>query len=254
MDAEVSADRQRGVLSIGSTEVSIPVETAAYEVFDDVVVAFVSTRADESEEFDVPLPDPSRNLVAFEVDGTRRWTVAPHSGPGDAAGYCRLQRFHDRCLAKRRGQDGPIDWAEIDLDTGDVVDSFPLDSLRVDGELREFPREVRRVFMYDGIALVVEDSNRETFGSYVTAFDADGTERWRRRFFSTWLLERDGRLLSMYEPRMGTNTYVEHDPETGEPVAIHDSAFSSREDLEAYLPEVWQHLVDDYLRRQVTED
>lgn len=246
---DVSTDRERCTISINSNVVELPYGPWLGKVFDDVVVIWLSPDSPASHEPDVRIPDETRNLLAFDGEGTHRWTVEPYPDPADSRHYIRVYAFHDRCLCKRWEAGGPENWVEVDPRSGEIVETFPMDTFRIGGVPRQFSREIQYVFTFEETALVVEDSDDGIHGNYVTAFDTAEEERWRRQFVSGWLMEDDGKLLTMHEPRMGANSYVEHDPETGEPIAIDRSVFDTREQLERYLPESMHHLVDDYLRK-----
>lgn len=138
---------------------------------------------------------------------------------------------------------------EVDPGTGELIDTFPADSLRVGDEMRQFPDEITRIETVAGIALVVIGGDVSEL-PYVAGFDADGNELRYRQFLSSWFEEWDGTLVTMHEARIGAKTHAEHDPETGEPIAIHDFVFDTREQLGEYVPSRWQHLFDEYLQRE----
>jgi len=104
-----NVDYEGRSLRIGDAERDLPDEIEAVRTLENVIVVrFIPAPADES-----------RNIQAFETDGSLRWTVEPTIGPSeDENPYVRI--------SDREGTLRASDWKgmeyEIDLETGVHLD------------------------------------------------------------------------------------------------------------------------------------
>lgn len=252
---DVSLDRSGEAVIAEGNRVRLPSRPGSAVVFGDVVVFRVRPPESPNPDADLQLPAPHRNVVAFDADGTHRWTVeAPEDD--EPRQYIDVCRFFDRCFLRRvspDGRDAAAKWVEIDPHTGSVVESFPRGSVRIGGELVEFDPPARFHTFGDDLAVVTEAAD-EYFEHYGTAFDRSENQLWRSKLVSTRLREEDGLLVAQYEARMGGYVAVGYDPRTGEPAKLVRTAFSEEEHIRNHLPPELRHLVDDYLSSESNGD
>jgi hypothetical protein len=235
MDA--SYDLETETVTVGSTDISLPSHVFDLQAFENVVVVALSGRDGGNRNPDVSHPGMPRNLVGLDEHG-HRWTVARDPSQSDDEHYRRLYAVYDRCIALRDG-DG---WTEVDLRDGSIVETLPRNRLRVGNEVKTFPNDVAYVRTFGSMLVVVESGDN---GRNVSAFDRTGTRLWQRRFFARSIDVEDGKLVSTIEAGMGRDVTLEHDPDTGEPVAIRRSFDATTAQLESLLPADLHHLIDN---------
>lgn len=170
----------------------------------------------KSSDPDFDPDDPTRNVVAFDPSDEVVWVVEPVTPPADAEEYFheRIQSLDDRLVS--RTNTGVF--YELDLATGETLDSWASDQYTIGGRRHEFEGRVRSVRYDDGVYLVVTGAN-------VVGISDDGTTLWRRP------IEREWRALSVGGPGAlrsrkggaGPNYDLAVDLESGE--VVHTSGF-----------------------------
>lgn len=236
---DVSYDLDTETMTINSTEVQLPNHLYDDRVFGNVLVVALSIGDEQNEDPDIPPVDLPRNLVGLNASG-HRWTVERDPDQSTSEHYTRIYDVLSRCICLRN-ENG---WAEIDPETGVVIETYPRDQFQIGDTVVEFPEYIDSFYTFDDIVLVVEGGG---FRSNVSAFDFEGNRIWRREILSPSFHTKNGKLLSKAEFGMGAYVYLEHDPETGKPVAISQTPIDDREKLLSLLPADHSHLTDDYL-------
>ncbi len=241
---DFSRDMEDNTVTIGGHTVSLPATPYGHEVFGEVLVLLLGKPEGTDKVTDIELPSLTRNIVGFDHEGQHLWTISALPDATEDQWYSRLWRFSDRCVARRGSFDDGI-LVEIDPSTSEIIETFPLDTFRLNGNLRSFETAIS-FFTFNADRGMIKEPSDTYFDDYVIAFDKDETMLWRENFVSTSLKEVDGKLIASYEAGFGGYIAVEYDPDTGKPVAIAGTAFPTKQDLKNHTPESLHHLVKEY--------
>lgn len=246
---DVSFDRDNNTLTINDEQIMLPSTPWSFKIFDEILVIRLAKSEETTVNADFQLPTSHRNLVAFDSRGRHKWTVEPLTIADVDRYYDRVYRFLDRCVVRRidpKNSDDDGVWVEVDKETGEILNSFPTNSFQVGTDLRWYSEPVYPFTFQEQLGMIIEP-REGYYENYVTAFDTEENELWRENFVSSRLKESDGKLIADYEGGMGRYVAIEYDPNTGKPLRIHNSVFSTREHLEDYIPESLHYLIDGYL-------